>query len=268
MGSVSSVISHEDSSSLQLKARINELIYWMDVHHLPKNLKKRIRRHYTHVWKNCGVTNSDRIFTELPTFLRRDVAACLHVDVIQDIPFFQALGEVSKAALYQLVMKLTLTKANKAQVIIHKEEFGDEMFVVSKGLLCRYDNDITEDLLSQIEGYFYNLEVVDEKDEDSFRFPWLSDLSSSRFGEYVYDEGAHFAQYTVERAEGESHHKHPFSVIAVEVSDLFVLHRDDYIDLLKQYPTDFHRKVKEEVTRKESIVIDRRISESSSIPTL
>jgi len=55
MGSVSSVITHENSASLQLKARINELIYWMDVHNLPKELKKRIRRHYTHVWKNCGV---------------------------------------------------------------------------------------------------------------------------------------------------------------------------------------------------------------------
>ena len=252
MGSVSSVISHEDSSSLQLKARINELIAWMEVHRLPKNLKKRIRRHYTHVWKNCGVTNNDKIFTELPTFLRRDVAACLHVDIIKDIPFFQAMGNTSQEALYQVLMRLNLTKANKSQVIVHKGDLGHEMFIVSNGLLCRYDKAITEDLFKQIEEYFYDNEA--ESEDDEICFPWLQDVPADKFQDYIYDEGTHFAQYSVERNEGEKIVQHPFSVICVEVSDLFVLRRSDYMDIIKQFPKDFHSKVKEETHRRTSSI--------------
>jgi len=157
------------------------------------------------------------------------------------------MGDVSPGALAQLVVQLNLTRAVKSQVIIHKGEFGDEMFVVANGLLSRYDGKISSDLLEQIDGYFYNM----EEDSDD-HFPWLQDVPSSQVGMYMYEEGSHFAQYNIERREGENHVEHPFSVIAVEMCDLFVLLRSDYINILKQYPTEFHDMVKGSIKKSSS----------------
>ena len=126
------------------------------------------------------------------------------------------------------------------------------MYIVSNGLLCRYDKAITEDLFTQIEEYFYDNEA--EREDDEICFPWLQDVPADKFQDYIYDEGAHFAQYSVERNEGEKIVHHPFSVICVEVSDLFVLRRSDYMDIIKQFPKDFHSKVKEETRRRTSSI--------------
>eukprot|EP00940_MAST-03C_sp_MAST-3C-sp2_P002588 g2588.t1 len=138
MGSVASVIAYENLNLRLSKSRISEVTCWMHAHKVPHELRYRIEKHFVHRWKSHGLINTAELISELPFFLREEVAKSITKNLFGKVPFIQSIVRNRPSALTRVVLAMKPCRAIAGQVVIRKGDHGVSMYIIHRGTLVQY----------------------------------------------------------------------------------------------------------------------------------
>ena len=130
IGSMTSLIAHEDEAEAMIRDKITSLNAYMEHRKLPKPLVKRIRNHYEFTWKRTTVWDEHEILAELPDGLRASVALFLNGEIISKVPF---LRDLQKDARSMLVQALEPVSIGAGEEVVTEGHFAGEMYFVCEG---------------------------------------------------------------------------------------------------------------------------------------
>ena len=130
IGSMTSLIAHEDEAEAMIRDKITSLNAYMEHRKLPRALVKRIRNHYEFTWKRTTVWDEHEILAELPDGLRASVALFLNGEIISKVPF---LRDLQKDARSMLVQALEPVSIGAGEEVVTEGHFAGEMYFVCEG---------------------------------------------------------------------------------------------------------------------------------------
>jgi hypothetical protein len=150
VGSVTSIIMHEDKVAVMVKEKIENISAYMSLRMLPQELQERVKQYYDTAWRQKTVFDENTILRELPSYLRNEVVGIAYRDLVVDVPM---LRNLPPTYLTEIVMRLHPERVLPSQVVIRRAEIGSTMYIVSEGLLRVYTTDtFTDGAISFLTG--------------------------------------------------------------------------------------------------------------------
>ncbi len=104
----------------------------MAYYEIPEDLQYRVQRHYDYMWLNERAFDEIKMLSDssMSKVLRTNIALHLYKDLLQKVPYFQ---NISNKLLGKVCMALKNAIYLPSDVILHKGEYGHEMYIIRKG---------------------------------------------------------------------------------------------------------------------------------------
>lgn len=192
IGTVQSLFQQLDATETEFKNKIERLSNYLRYRKIPDKLQSQVLSYFQYLWSSSQGLDTDMLAdSDLPEYIRVEIALHLSRDIIQKVPLFK---NVDQQFINSMVLKLKPFVALPSVYIMRKGEIGKEMFFLSRG----------------------NVEVVSE--DGSVVYASLKD--GSFFGEMALLFNS----------------KRSASVRSVGYCDLFVLTKQDFDQVMLQFP--------------------------------
>jgi hypothetical protein len=130
VGSVASHVSNEAMSARIIREKAEGLREYMMFRDMPLEMQKRIRNHYEYSWQQESIFDEQSILAGLPPFLRKDVLAHLHSDLMKLVPF---LANLEPDAVSTIVSRLNPLLVSPFQDVLRKVERCTELYIIDQG---------------------------------------------------------------------------------------------------------------------------------------
>lgn len=130
IGNIASLLANMDIARAKYTEKLTRLNLYLDYHHVPGNLRQRIRRYYKYIWESRRGYDENQILADLPSGLQKDLAIFLHADVLEKVPLFKG---ASDGFIREIVMQLRPAMFTPGDFIFREGEVGHNMYFISKG---------------------------------------------------------------------------------------------------------------------------------------
>ena len=132
VGSVTTLIMHEDKVAVMVREKIENISAYMSLRALPDELQERVKQYFDTAWRAKTIFDENAILGELPSYLRDEIVGIAYRDLVVDAPMLRGLPSTH---LTELVMRLHPQRVLPSQVVTRRGEIGASMYIVSEGLL-------------------------------------------------------------------------------------------------------------------------------------
>jgi CRP-like cAMP-binding protein len=199
------------------------------------------------VWQTNTVFDEHALLEELPPFLRDEVVNEAYGDLVDAVPMLQNLAP---SELTSLMVRLHPLRVLPSQVIVRRGELGTEMYIVSGGLLRTY----FEPNYPHQKSFLMDAQEMTragtvllpgqkpargERPPEAFGRPDLLGRGDY-FGHYCIigggDEDGDGEIDLIGDEEEDINARHPYTVVAVQMSMLLSLSRPDFEDAKMLFP--------------------------------
>jgi len=208
IGNAATLMTSSNQSAMELRAKVARVSLFMAQRRLPDEMRQRIRSHFEYTWRRSQMYDEEGILQDLPWTLRTEVLLFIHKETIDTVPLLQSMG---MDAVTMLSVNFKPMLACPEDVVIHEGFYGQEMYICAEGSL------------QELAGYNMNAANNTPK---AIKNKLVVELR--RFG-----KGDYFAEYCIAL---DLAHKHPATVKALELCDLFTIRRDHFASVGKAFP--------------------------------
>ncbi|OQS03391.1 Voltage-gated Ion Channel (VIC) Superfamily [Thraustotheca clavata] len=224
-GHLLTVLLSWDQQNSTFRNRMDVISSEMKYYALPSELQHRVRRNYDYLWINQRAYADMTLLNQpgLSKPLRTTIALHLYKDLLNTVPIFA--GSDSRF-LGKVCMALDTAVYLPADVIIHQDDIGREMFIVRKG----------------------QVEVLKPRESSSPIHPIMMKLRSAKEVEahrIILSDGDFFGETALVADVRRTN-----SVVAVTICDLNVLSKQAFNEILAEYP-EFGVKMKKSVVSRQ-----------------
>jgi hypothetical protein len=130
IGTVASLLNNLDQSEEYFRQKMNTINDLMQFRNLPLDMQNRIREYYLYLWSSRKGLDESEVTSDLPQYLRMEIAMFLNKEVIAKVPLFQVANTHFISAV---VTRMKPRVALPGAYIIRKGEVGKEMFFLARG---------------------------------------------------------------------------------------------------------------------------------------
>ena len=152
VGNIASILSSTDMIKSQFIEKMQKIQTFMKYKKLPRDLQSSILDYYDYIWKNRKGFNEDVILEELPPALKERVSIYLNKPLVKKVPL---LKEASDAMITRIVMNLRPIVYMKGDYIFRKGDKGDNLYIISKGIVEIVSEDESNVYSTLTEGSFF-----------------------------------------------------------------------------------------------------------------
>ncbi|KDO21168.1 hypothetical protein SPRG_12949 [Saprolegnia parasitica CBS 223.65] len=212
-----------DQQSSTFRNRMDVISSEMKYYDLPADLQHRVKRNYDYLWINQRAYADMTLLNQpgLSKPLRTTIALHLYKDLLNTVPIFAGSNA---RFLGKVCMALDTAVYLPADVIIHQDDIGREMFIVRKG----------------------TVEVLPPRAKTSALHPIMHKLRSTKDGPRILLRDGDFFGETALVAEV----RRTNTVVADSICDLNVLSKHAFNEILAEYP-EFGVKMKKSVVARQ-----------------
>jgi voltage-gated potassium channel len=160
IGNIATIMSNIDFARNQHMDRMQRINAFMQYNDIPSDLRGRVHRYYSYLWRTRKGFDEASILAELPTSLRREVEIHLRRDIVAKVPFFKGASNI---LLLAIVEHLKPCIALPNEMIIRKGEIGHCMFFIASGSVEVLAADGKTPVATLTEGNFFGEIALLEK---------------------------------------------------------------------------------------------------------
>ena len=155
VGNMSNLIGQLGGDEAAFREKMEAVTVFMHDHHVPKDLKLRIRKYYDYSFSNPFVEASTPELAELSPALRRDLLRFFRKNILStSVLFYCAEGENEQRIMQALLEELKHTQYGPGDYIYYEGEVGRELFFVFNGELDIVDPEAREVIATIRRGSF------------------------------------------------------------------------------------------------------------------
>jgi len=132
IASITSVVTSMDMNTRKTAEQLDAVASLLIVREIPEGLARRIRRHFRHYYSVKSAIDETKIFSELSTALRKELALYLVQDLMGSESFFNKMPQVLWPRLLPLLSPMSF---DKEEVVCSQGEEVTEMNVILSGSL-------------------------------------------------------------------------------------------------------------------------------------
>eukprot|EP00835_Amoeboradix_gromovi_P000541 NODE_19_length_39463_cov_0.396073.p9 type:complete len:394 gc:universal NODE_19_length_39463_cov_0.396073:3001-4182(+) len=129
-GGIASILSNMDSRRVHYKEKVDAIQTYMNDHHLPMDLQERVIAWYFYSWERSKGIDVSKVFADLPTSFRADVAVSMNYQTIIQTEMF---SNCSASFRRMLSLSLTIQYFTKDTIIVHQGELTKELYFIIQG---------------------------------------------------------------------------------------------------------------------------------------
>ena len=129
-GGIASILSNMDSRRVHYKEKVDAIQTYMNDHHLPADLRERVIAWYFYSWERSKGIDVSKVFADLPTSFRADVAVSMNYQTIIQTEMF---ANCSASFRRMLSLSLTIQYFTKDTIIVHQGELTKELYFIIQG---------------------------------------------------------------------------------------------------------------------------------------
>ena len=132
IGNISSLFSNLDAAKAKYWSRIEGVTQYLQSRHVPQEMSSKVRDYYEYMWARHKGIREDEMLYDLPGPLRLEILLHLAKDLLEGVPLFK----YSSPSLRNILLEALVPQIYPPNVIIaQKDEYGKEIFFISKGRL-------------------------------------------------------------------------------------------------------------------------------------
>ena len=170
VGNISTLIGQLGGDSAAYREKMEAVTVFLHDHHVPKDLKTRIRKYYDYAYNNPYVEITAPELAELSSALQLELLKFFRKDVLSTSLLFHGIaGENEKHATLRLLACLKHTQHGPGDYIFFQGEFGRDIFFVFNGEVDVVDPDAREVMVTFRKGGFFGENSL-LKDEEQHPF--------------------------------------------------------------------------------------------------
>ena len=137
VANISTIIGNFNELETRAADRLSEMTESMRDRNCPDSLIKEITNHYIQVFKHGSMFDEDAILSRLPVRLRQELLFVQHKSILEKIPLFQYIKNVSLKLFLLSTMKSTFVGIDR-QILKEGGRSEELIFIVTgKCLVCR-----------------------------------------------------------------------------------------------------------------------------------
>ena len=195
-GNVGAMIKNMDGERIRFQFKVDSVKRYMELRGIGPDLQERVVKWFDYTWKNKQSVDDKETLRLFPEKLRAELSIHIHMETLRKVTI---LDNCEPGLLVELVTKLRLQVFSPGDYICRKGDIGREMFIVKRG----------------------KLQVISEDEQKVF---------------VTLTEGAVFGEISVLNIVGnKTGNRRTASVKSLGFSDLFVLSKQDFWSVLKDY---------------------------------
>lgn len=122
------------------------VIKYLELHHLPLEMKKRVYKYHEILWNNFKGINENEILSNLPSSIQKQIKFSLFSDLIKNVTLFP---KDDKAAISALISRLNLQLISEGEYVIRDGEIADSMYFILRGTVNVIKNGVVLATLEQ-----------------------------------------------------------------------------------------------------------------------
>mmetsp|Transcript_4521 Transcript_4521/g.17106 ORF Transcript_4521/g.17106 Transcript_4521/m.17106 type:complete len:896 (-) Transcript_4521:142-2829(-) len=165
ISTASALVNDVNRTQQQFNARMTEIRDYMRFKKITPKLRKDIELYYTYLFRSKRLMERKDILGDIDTSLDRQIARCLHKDLVEKVPLFKAVE--NSLFIDDICTLLNYTLLLKGYYIIRKGEIGREMFFIKSGSVEVVNEEGNVVYATLSEGSFFG--AVALTSEDSVR---------------------------------------------------------------------------------------------------
>ncbi|KAG6623882.1 Potassium/sodium hyperpolarization-activated cyclic nucleotide-gated channel 4 [Phytophthora cinnamomi] len=137
-GNVAVLVSNFSANTTNFEQKMQGVFATMGKMSLPLKLRDRVQQYYAHVWWAYGSMDDDiaKFQRELTHILGLEVGLYKYMDLIGKISFWE---NCSPDFVMQIIRNLGVRAYLPDDYVIRKDEIGDEMFMINRGICILSD---------------------------------------------------------------------------------------------------------------------------------
>jgi voltage-gated potassium channel len=130
VGNISNLILTRNKQLEASKEKLEDLKVFLEHYEVPKNLQEQVFHFYSHMLQKKFSENDDKILSEFPEALQKELSIYMRVKLISTIPLFH---DCSLNCLKKVSTKLKKVYFAPGEQIIKQGEIGHEMYIIDHG---------------------------------------------------------------------------------------------------------------------------------------
>ncbi|KAL9644352.1 hypothetical protein ABK040_005810 [Willaertia magna] len=132
IGTVAKLAQNINVTESAFVEKFDAISDYLNYRNLPPDLQNRVKQYYRYLWKSRKGLDESKIISELPDFLKIDVAMQLNSEIVSKVALFK---QCSKNFINEVIVNLKPKIAMPGSFIIRIGEIGNEMFFIGKGFV-------------------------------------------------------------------------------------------------------------------------------------
>jgi CRP-like cAMP-binding protein len=130
IGNISSIVANKDLNQAAYYDRLDGVNAWLDFHHFPRQIRKRVRNHFREFLAERAAISETQIFDDLSPPLRQDLGKFLIKEEVIQNPIFDGL---SIATIVRMQKILHHVSWEEERYITVAGDSGTTMFLIISG---------------------------------------------------------------------------------------------------------------------------------------
>jgi len=224
---VASLVAQMNALSNDHQRKMDRVVMAMNTLKIPDTTQARVRSYFEYVWVRHKDHAGDQFIKDLPTQLRARVSYVVHEPLVRSYPLF---ATITRKIVSALASKLTPEVYLPREYILVAGHVSRAMYFVSRGrvaIACRSEAAARAMARkSDLEAEDLSVELTDARSAANFQLLERDDY----FGEFGLFNDAISSE---------------MSVRAITHCDLYVLRRDDFDSVLRDFPEPAQTIIKE-----------------------
>lgn len=158
IGNIASLFSNLDAAKAQHWSRIEGVTQFLQSRNVPHEMSAKVRDYYEYMWARHKGISEDEMLLDLPAPLRLEVLLHLTKELLEKVPLFKYCPPSLRNILLDALIPQTYPPN---MIVAQKNEYGKEIFFISKGKLevITEENEKRHTILEEGD-YFGNITLL------------------------------------------------------------------------------------------------------------
>ncbi len=160
LSSVAGLIARTDAAREHHMDNMDRVETFMRIHHVPAELRSRIRAYYHFIWKNKKGYNDHSVLSHLPDKIQSELYFHINQGVLEKVPFLKG---AENDILQELMLELRPTIFVPGERIFKAGDPGDAVYFIHQGEVAIL-NDEQHRVATLTEGHFFGeMALIDDR---------------------------------------------------------------------------------------------------------